>query len=40
MDQTEVLNDIISISNVSRTLINENREKINGMIQNHCNNLY
>ena len=34
MDQTEVLNDIISISNVSRTLINENREKINGMIQN------
>ena len=35
MDQTEVLNDIISISNVSRTLINENREKINGMIQNN-----
>ena len=32
--QTEVLNDVISISNVSRTLINENREKINGMIQN------
>jgi len=34
MDQTEVLNDIISISNVSRSLINENREKINGMIKN------
>ena len=32
--QTEVLSDIISITNVSRTLINENREKINGMIHN------
>ena len=32
--QTEVLNDIISITNVSRTLINENREMINGMIHN------
>ena len=34
MKQTEVLSDIISITNVSRTLINENREKINGMIHN------
>ena len=34
MTQAEVLNDIISISNVSRTLINENRQKINGMIKN------
>ena len=32
--QTEVLSDIISITNVTRTLINENREKINGMIHN------
>ena len=34
MTQAEVLNDIVSISNVSRTLINENRQKINGMIKN------
>ena len=34
LNQAEVLNDMVSISNVSRTLINENREKINGMIQN------
>ena len=34
MKQAEVLSDIISITNVSRTLINENREKINGMIHN------
>ena len=34
INQAEVLNDIVSISNVSRTLINENRERINGMIQN------
>ena len=34
MKQAEVLSDIISITNVSRTLINENREKINDMIHN------
>ena len=34
VNQAEVLNDIVSISNVSRTLINENREKINDMIEN------
>ena len=34
MKQAEVLSDIISITNVSRTLINEKREKINGMIHN------
>ena len=32
MDQTNVLNDIISITNVSRGLINENIQKINGII--------
>ena len=32
MDQTNVLNDIISITNVSRGLINENIKKINGII--------
>ena len=34
VNQAEVLNDIVSISNVSRTLIKENREKINDMIEN------
>ena len=34
MKQAEVLGDIVSITNVSRTLINENREKIIGMIHN------
>ena len=32
MDQTNVLNDIISITNVSRGLINDNIKKINGII--------
>ena len=32
MDQTNILNDIISITNVSRGLINENIKKINGII--------
>ena len=32
MDETNVLNDIISITNVSRGLINENIKKINGII--------
>ena len=32
MDQTNVLNDTISITNVSRGLINENIKKINGII--------
>ena len=32
MDQTNVLNDIISITNVSKGLINENITKINGII--------
>ena len=32
MDQTNVLNDIIPITNVSRGLINENIKKINGII--------
>ena len=32
MGQTNVLNDIISITNVSRGLINENIKKINGII--------
>ena len=31
--QAQVLNDVISITNVSRTLINENRLLINGMIE-------
>ena len=32
MDQTNVLNDIITITNVSRGLINENIKKINNII--------
>ena len=32
MDQTNVLNDIIAITNVSRGLINENINKINNII--------
>ena len=38
--QTEVLNDVISISNVSRTLINENRGKDQWHDSKHCNHLY
>ena len=34
MKQAAVLSDIIFITNVSSTPINENREKINGMIYN------
>ena len=37
MDQTNVLNDIISITNVSRGLINENIKKINGIIDTIIN---
>ena len=33
VNQTQVLNDIVTITNVSRSLINENRLLINGMIQ-------
>ena len=36
-DQTNVLNDIISITNVSRGLINENIKKINGIIDTIIN---
>ena len=32
MDQTNILNDIITITNVSRGLINENINKINKII--------
>ena len=32
MDQTNVLNDIITITNVSRGLVNENIKKINNII--------
>ena len=32
MDQTNVLNDIITVTNVSRGLINENIKKINNII--------
>ena len=37
IDQTNVLNDIISITNVSRGLINENIKKINGIIDTIIN---
>ena len=33
VNQAQVLNDIVTITNVSRSLINENRVLINGMIQ-------
>ena len=34
VNQAEVLNDIVSITNISRSLIKENREKINDMLEN------
>ena len=37
MDQTNVLNDVISITNVSRGLINENIKKINNIIDTIIN---
>ena len=37
IDQTNVLNDIISITNVSTGLINENIKKINGIIDTIIN---
>ena len=37
MDQTNVLNDVISITNVSRGLINENIKKINNIINTIIN---
>ena len=33
VNQAQVLNDIVTITNISRSLINENRLLINGMIQ-------
>ena len=37
MDQTNVLNDVISITNVSRGLINENIKKINNIVDTIIN---
>ena len=37
MDQTNVLNDVISITNASRGLINENNKKINNIIDTIIN---
>ena len=37
MDQTNVLNDVISITNVSRGLINENIKKINNIVDTIMN---
>ena len=37
MDQTNVLNDVISITNVSRGLINENIKKINNLVNTIIN---
>ena len=37
MDQTNVLNDVISITNVSRGLINENIKKINDIVDTIIN---
>ena len=37
MDQTNILNDVISITNVSRGLINENIKKINNIVDTIIN---
>ena len=33
MDQTNVLNEVVTITNISRGLINENRAKVNMIIE-------